>query len=134
QPLDVGVNAALIDIQWIIVGHTHQCIPTLHHAGAACQCVQNQKFARRESHPMIFPGAGMALYVHAQRAALQNFIGDLLRKGCALRRCSAQTVPELAAEALGSYLAEHLTSRFGSTDAGFTELIPSLSRLALDCI
>jgi hypothetical protein len=44
------------------------------------------------------------------------------------------TVPELAAEALGSYLAERLTSRFGSTDAGFTELIPSLSRLALDCI
>ena len=44
------------------------------------------------------------------------------------------TVPELAAEALGSYLAEQLTRRFGSTDAGLTELIPSLSRLALDCI
>jgi hypothetical protein len=44
------------------------------------------------------------------------------------------TVPELAAEALGSYLAEQLTRRFGSTDADLTELIPSLSRLALDCI
>jgi hypothetical protein len=44
------------------------------------------------------------------------------------------TVPELAAEALGSYLAEQLNRRFGSTDVGLTELIPSLSRLALDCI
>jgi hypothetical protein len=44
------------------------------------------------------------------------------------------TVPELAAEALGSYLAEQLDRRFGSTDASLTELIPCLSRLALDCI
>jgi hypothetical protein len=44
------------------------------------------------------------------------------------------TVPELAAEALGTYLAEQLNRRFGATDAGLTELIPSLSRLALDCI
>jgi hypothetical protein len=44
------------------------------------------------------------------------------------------TVPELAAEALGSYIAEHLKRRFGSTDASLTQLIPSLSRLALDCI
>ena len=44
------------------------------------------------------------------------------------------TVPEMAAEALGSYLAEHMTRRFGSTDAGLTELIPSAARLALECI
>jgi hypothetical protein len=44
------------------------------------------------------------------------------------------TLPELAADALGSYLAEQLNRRFGATDAGLTELIPSLSRLALDCI
>ena len=44
------------------------------------------------------------------------------------------TVPELAAEALGSFLAEELSRRFGSTDAELTELIPSPSRLALDCI
>jgi hypothetical protein len=44
------------------------------------------------------------------------------------------TVPELAAEALGSFLAEHMTRRFGSTDAGLTEAIPSAARLALDCI
>jgi hypothetical protein len=44
------------------------------------------------------------------------------------------TVPELAAEALGSYLAKHMKRRFGSTAAGVTELIPSAARLALDCI
>lgn len=44
------------------------------------------------------------------------------------------TVPELAAEALGSYLAEHLGRRFASTQAALTELIPSLARLSLECI
>jgi hypothetical protein len=44
------------------------------------------------------------------------------------------TVPELAAEALGSYLSSHLDRRFGSTQAGLTELIPSVARLALECI
>ena len=44
------------------------------------------------------------------------------------------TVPELAAEALGSFLAHHMGRRFGSTHAELTELIPSAARLALDCI
>ena len=44
------------------------------------------------------------------------------------------TVPELAAEALGSYLAEHMGRRFGSTDADLIDLVQSAARLALDCI
>jgi hypothetical protein len=44
------------------------------------------------------------------------------------------TVPELSAEALGSYLSSDLDLRFGSTEAELTELIPSVSRLALECI
>jgi hypothetical protein len=44
------------------------------------------------------------------------------------------TVPELASEALGNFLAEHMTRRFGATHAGLTELIPSVARLALECI
>jgi hypothetical protein len=44
------------------------------------------------------------------------------------------TVPELAAEALGSFLVEQLRRRFGSTHAGLTELIPSAARLSLECI
>jgi hypothetical protein len=44
------------------------------------------------------------------------------------------TVPELAAEALGSYLGEHMGRRFGSTGAELIELVQSAARLALDCI
>jgi hypothetical protein len=44
------------------------------------------------------------------------------------------TIPELAAEALGSYLEEHLGRRFGSTDAHLIELVQSAARLAIDCI
>ena len=44
------------------------------------------------------------------------------------------TIPELAADALGSHLAEHMGRRFGSTDAGLIERVQSAARLAIDCI
>jgi hypothetical protein len=44
------------------------------------------------------------------------------------------TVPELAAEALGSFLSSEMSRRFGSTHASMTELIPSVARLALESI
>jgi hypothetical protein len=44
------------------------------------------------------------------------------------------TVPELAAEALGSFLATEMKRRFGSSQARLSELIPSLAQLALECI
>jgi hypothetical protein len=44
------------------------------------------------------------------------------------------TVPELAAEALGSFLTADMTRRFGSSNARLAELIPSVARLALECI
>jgi hypothetical protein len=44
------------------------------------------------------------------------------------------TVPELAAEALGSFLATDMNRRFGSSHARLTELIPSVAQLALECI
>jgi hypothetical protein len=44
------------------------------------------------------------------------------------------TIPELASEALGSYLAAHMGRRFGSTDAELVELVQSAARLAIDCI
>jgi hypothetical protein len=48
--------------------------------------------------------------------------------------CFLITIPELAAEALDAYLAEHLGRRFGATEARTTELIPLVARLALECI
>ena len=44
------------------------------------------------------------------------------------------TVPELAAEALGSFLAKQMSRRFGATHAELAEVIPSAARLALECI
>ena len=44
------------------------------------------------------------------------------------------TVPELAAEALGSFLASDMKRRFGSSHARLTELVQSVARLALECI
>ena len=44
------------------------------------------------------------------------------------------TLPKLAAEALGSFLAASLKERFGSTHARLAEIIPVAARLALECI
>jgi hypothetical protein len=39
------------------------------------------------------------------------------------------TIPELAAETLGSHLAQRMGRRFGSTDAGLIELVQSVPEL-----
>src|SRR6266516_7391744 len=44
------------------------------------------------------------------------------------------TVPELAADALGSFLSSDMQQRFGSSHSRLAELIPSVARLALECI
>jgi len=44
------------------------------------------------------------------------------------------TLPALAAEALGSFLASDMRDRFGASHARLAELIPFAARLALECI
>jgi len=44
------------------------------------------------------------------------------------------TIPELAADALGSFLSSDMKRAFGSSHVRLTELIPSIARLALECI
>src|SRR6185436_17565291 len=44
------------------------------------------------------------------------------------------TLPELAAEALGSFLASDMKDRFGASHARLAELIPFAAQLALECI
>ena len=44
------------------------------------------------------------------------------------------TLPEIAAEALGSFLASDMKDRFGASHARLAELIPFATRLALECI
>ena len=44
------------------------------------------------------------------------------------------TLPELAADALGSFLASDMKDRFGSSHARLAELLPFAAQLALECI
>src|SRR6476660_4207012 len=44
------------------------------------------------------------------------------------------TLPELAAEALGAFLASDMKDRFGASHARLAELVPFAARLALECI
>ena len=44
------------------------------------------------------------------------------------------TLPELAAEALGSFLASDMKDRFGASHTRLAELVPFAARLTLECI
>ncbi|MBV9564594.1 MAG: metal-dependent phosphohydrolase [Bradyrhizobium sp.] len=44
------------------------------------------------------------------------------------------TVPELAADALGKFLATYMRRRFGSSQTDLVEMVPSIARIALECI
>ncbi len=44
------------------------------------------------------------------------------------------TVPELAADALGTFLANYMQRRYGATETRLVELVPSIARVALECI
>src|SRR5262245_16860785 len=44
------------------------------------------------------------------------------------------TLPEIAAEALGSFLASDMKDRFGASHARLAELIPFAARLTIECI
>jgi hypothetical protein len=44
------------------------------------------------------------------------------------------TIPELAADALGIFLADYMGQRFGASEARLVETVPSLARVALECI
>ena len=44
------------------------------------------------------------------------------------------TVPELAAEALGEFLGTYMRRRFGSSQAHLAETVPSIARIAIECI
>src|SRR5215510_13595635 len=44
------------------------------------------------------------------------------------------TIPEVVAQALGSFLTSDTKSRFGSSDARLAEVLPFAARLTLECI
>ena len=44
------------------------------------------------------------------------------------------TVPELTADALGSFLSKYMQRRFGQSEGELAELVPSIARIAIECI
>ncbi|HEX4828097.1 MAG TPA: metal-dependent phosphohydrolase [Xanthobacteraceae bacterium] len=44
------------------------------------------------------------------------------------------TIPELAADALGTFLASYMQRRYGAAETRLVELVPSIARIALECI
>jgi hypothetical protein len=44
------------------------------------------------------------------------------------------TVPELAADALGDFLGHYMRRRFGSSQTHLVEMVPSIARIAIECI
>jgi hypothetical protein len=44
------------------------------------------------------------------------------------------TLPELAADALGQFLGEYMQRRFGGSESQLVEMVPSIARIALECI
>jgi hypothetical protein len=44
------------------------------------------------------------------------------------------TVPELAAEALGEFIGNYMRRRFGTANERLVETVPSIARIALECI
>jgi len=88
-----------------------------------------------EGHVCYYgPEADIRAVVSRVRLTLANC--EIKRHDLAwrLREGAMITVPELAAEALGSHLAQHMRRRFGSSDAGLIEIVQSTATLALDCI
>src|SRR5258708_22180150 len=55
-------------------------------------------------------------------------------KPCAERKAIMITVPELAADALGTFLASYMQRRYRSPGNRLVELVPSLPRISLECI
>ncbi len=44
------------------------------------------------------------------------------------------TIPELAVDAIGNFLSKYMERRYGASEARLTEVVPSIARIALECI
>src|SRR6266567_5001510 len=111
-----------------------------------CQHLPGRRFGRE-----LAPSGDEQLFPQRETAALTRAIfhillgssreqtgeaavGTLLSDIPDAPQRSMMTVPELAADALGSFLAWDMKTRFGSSLTRLTELVPSMARLALECI
>src|SRR6476620_10274767 len=91
QALDVAVDRAVVHKDLIVVRGVHQGVAALHHAGALRERPQEQELGHGERHRLALPGAGVALGIHGELAALQRLgVGLAWGSGRVLRREAAQ--------------------------------------------
>jgi hypothetical protein len=71
-----------------------------------------------------------------RRDVLSCCADALLPRQCRMTEMGVQmiTIPELVAQALGSFLASETKGRFGSSHARLAEFLPYAARLTLECI
>jgi hypothetical protein len=60
--------------------------------------------------------------------------GVLSHRSASLMGVQMITIPELVAQALGSFLTSETSSRFGSSHARLAEVLPFAARLTMECI
>src|SRR6266516_6856871 len=77
-----------------------------------------------------FPGIAVC---HNARELTYDCRSTIILEQAFRPRCMI-TLPELAAGALGSFLAADMKDRFGASHARLAELIPFAARVALECI
>src|SRR4051812_23923915 len=85
QALDVAVDRPVVHIDLVVIGRVHKGIAALHHAGARRQRLEDQELGHGQGDGLALPGAGMALRVHLELAALQRLGVDLARGGLIFR-------------------------------------------------
>src|SRR4029077_17680534 len=90
QPLDVAVDGPVVDIHLIVVSCIHQGVAAFHHSRPARQRLQDEKLGDGERDQLIFPGAGMPLWVYTYLDAFQNLALGFLRDDAILGRGAAQ--------------------------------------------
>jgi hypothetical protein len=93
QALDVAVDGAVVDIDLIVIGRIHQRVAAFHDAGALRQRLQDQELGDGQRDRLALPGAGVALRVHAQQAALQRLGVGFLRRGGGILRAPRGAAP-----------------------------------------
>ena len=86
----MAVDGAVVDIDLVVIGRVHQRVAAFHHAGAGGERLQDEELGDRQGDRLVLPGAGMALRIHAQQAALEHLGVGFLRRRGVLRRGAAQ--------------------------------------------
>ncbi len=105
----MAVDGAVVNIDLIVIGRVHQGVAALDHARPGRQRLKDEEFGDRQHHRLALPGAGVALGIHLELAALQDLGLGLLLRGGFLRTGAAQDrLDPFDQQALGEGFADEI--------------------------